>query len=460
MAGSPRTAQLDRVSELERSRDAALATEGALSCGRPSPAASRSLIAASVRPVSWSNWRQRALRAAPADRRASEAEVVGALRAAERADLCVRVAGSGTRSRRSSPLTACCSRSTASPASHGTSPSAGASGARGTTLRALGLRCTRSVSRSRTSATSTCRRSAARSHRHARHGAQRSPIFRTRVRLRLLLADGSLQVLPAEDEPERLAAARVSLGALGVVTAARLDCVPAYRLHERVERMPIDACLASLDEAARPAATSNSSGTRAATWRDQDAPADDAAPRAAAGKKYEGSAGATRSCPRTHAAFRRDGVRPAAAAGRLASAPCASGCGAGTPRCLAGRSTAACAATPLALHCPRTRDGHALAPPGAELPWQDFFAISNPCYERTADARTGGSAQPRRTGGSPRSIRTSPRSAAAGRSRPERALPERTPARPVRRLTRVGADLVSWAAWFDRVRLGLPQPEA
>jgi FAD/FMN-containing dehydrogenase len=66
--------------------------------------------------------------------------------------------------------------------------------------------------------------------------------------LRLLLADGSLRVLREEDDAEPLRAARVSLGALGVVTAARIDCVPAYRLHERVERLPIEACLASLAE--------------------------------------------------------------------------------------------------------------------------------------------------------------------------------------------------------------------
>lgn len=66
--------------------------------------------------------------------------------------------------------------------------------------------------------------------------------------LRLLLADGSLRVVREEGDPELLAAARVSLGALGVATAARIDCVPAYRLHERVERLAIDACLESLDE--------------------------------------------------------------------------------------------------------------------------------------------------------------------------------------------------------------------
>jgi FAD/FMN-containing dehydrogenase len=82
------------------------------------------------------------------------------------------------------------------------------------------------------------------------HGTGRAlPNLSARVSgLRLLLADGSLRVLRAEKEPETLAAARVSLGALGVVTAARLDCVPAHRLHERVVRMPIDTCLATLDE--------------------------------------------------------------------------------------------------------------------------------------------------------------------------------------------------------------------
>jgi FAD/FMN-containing dehydrogenase len=87
------------------------------------------------------------------------------------------------------------------------------------------------------------------------HGTGRAlPNLSARVSgLRLVLADGSLRVVREEDEPELLAAARVSLGALGVVTAARIECVPAYRLHERVERLPIDDCLASLAE--RSAAT-------------------------------------------------------------------------------------------------------------------------------------------------------------------------------------------------------------
>jgi FAD/FMN-containing dehydrogenase len=82
------------------------------------------------------------------------------------------------------------------------------------------------------------------------HGTGRTlPNLSARVSgLRLLLADGSLRVLRAEDDAETLAAARVSLGALGVVSAVRIDCVPAVRLHERTERMPIEACLGSLAE--------------------------------------------------------------------------------------------------------------------------------------------------------------------------------------------------------------------
>jgi FAD/FMN-containing dehydrogenase len=82
------------------------------------------------------------------------------------------------------------------------------------------------------------------------HGTGRTlPNLSARVSgLRLLLADGSLRVLRAEDDAETLAAARVSLGALGVVSAVRIDCMPAYRLHERTSRMPIETCLASLAE--------------------------------------------------------------------------------------------------------------------------------------------------------------------------------------------------------------------
>ncbi|REK10006.1 MAG: FAD-binding protein [Planctomycetota bacterium] len=67
------------------------------------------------------------------------------------------------------------------------------------------------------------------------------------VALRMITGNGTLlEVTPADDD--LLAASRVSLGALGVLTAIRLRLVPAYRLHERVWQEPIDTCLSRLDE--------------------------------------------------------------------------------------------------------------------------------------------------------------------------------------------------------------------
>ncbi len=51
--------------------------------------------------------------------------------------------------------------------------------------------------------------------------------------LSLVLADGSLLRCSAGEEPEVFAAARVGLGALGVVTEVELQCVPAFRLHAK-----------------------------------------------------------------------------------------------------------------------------------------------------------------------------------------------------------------------------------
>lgn len=63
--------------------------------------------------------------------------------------------------------------------------------------------------------------------------------------LRMVLADGSVLRLGADDG--RLDAARVSLGALGLVTEVTLRVRPAYRLHERVRRMPIEECLEQVE---------------------------------------------------------------------------------------------------------------------------------------------------------------------------------------------------------------------
>jgi L-gulonolactone oxidase len=53
--------------------------------------------------------------------------------------------------------------------------------------------------------------------------------------LTLVLADGSVVECSAEQHPDLFQAARVGLGALGVVTEVELQCVPAFRLHA-VER--------------------------------------------------------------------------------------------------------------------------------------------------------------------------------------------------------------------------------
>src|SRR4051812_48265759 len=61
--------------------------------------------------------------------------------------------------------------------------------------------------------------------------------------MELVLADGSERVVDAGDE---LAAARVGLGALGVVVAVTLRCVPAFRLHAVDEPRPLEAVLDEL----------------------------------------------------------------------------------------------------------------------------------------------------------------------------------------------------------------------
>lgn len=63
--------------------------------------------------------------------------------------------------------------------------------------------------------------------------------------IRFVDAQGEVREWSAGD---RLEAARVSLGALGVVTAVRLRLVPPYRLHERIWRVPVEDALAQLDE--------------------------------------------------------------------------------------------------------------------------------------------------------------------------------------------------------------------
>lgn len=61
--------------------------------------------------------------------------------------------------------------------------------------------------------------------------------------LELVTGDGAVVELAGED----LRAARVSVGALGVVTAYTLRTVPAFRLHERRDRMPLERVMDEFD---------------------------------------------------------------------------------------------------------------------------------------------------------------------------------------------------------------------
>ncbi|WP_306367949.1 D-arabinono-1,4-lactone oxidase [Nocardiopsis sp. CC223A] len=68
------------------------------------------------------------------------------------------------------------------------------------------------------------------------------------VGLEIVLADGSVVECSAEREPELFHAARVGLGAFGVVTALTMAVRPAFLLHAREEPMPLEEVLERLPE--------------------------------------------------------------------------------------------------------------------------------------------------------------------------------------------------------------------
>jgi FAD-linked oxidoreductase len=65
--------------------------------------------------------------------------------------------------------------------------------------------------------------------------------------LELVTADGSVLTCSAAENPEVLHAARVGLGALGVLVTVTLQAVPAFRLHAVETAMPLDRVLDDLD---------------------------------------------------------------------------------------------------------------------------------------------------------------------------------------------------------------------
>ncbi|MEU6734422.1 D-arabinono-1,4-lactone oxidase [Streptomyces physcomitrii] len=66
----------------------------------------------------------------------------------------------------------------------------------------------------------------------------------TQIRaLELVLADGSVVTCSARERPELFAAARLGLGALGVLTKVTLQCVPLYALRAVDSKQPLDRVL-------------------------------------------------------------------------------------------------------------------------------------------------------------------------------------------------------------------------
>ena len=67
------------------------------------------------------------------------------------------------------------------------------------------------------------------------------------VGLRLIAGDGSIVVATADENPDVLAAARVGVGALGIVSTVTLEAVKAFRLHAIEEPMRVDEILSDFD---------------------------------------------------------------------------------------------------------------------------------------------------------------------------------------------------------------------
>ncbi len=66
--------------------------------------------------------------------------------------------------------------------------------------------------------------------------------------LELVLADGTVVSCSETERPDLFAAARVSIGALGVISTVTLRCVPAFRLVADERPMPLDEVVSRFDE--------------------------------------------------------------------------------------------------------------------------------------------------------------------------------------------------------------------
>jgi L-gulonolactone oxidase len=67
------------------------------------------------------------------------------------------------------------------------------------------------------------------------------------VGMRLIASDGSIVVATPDEHPDVLHAARVGVGALGIVSTVTLQAVPAFRLHAIEAPLPVDEILSDFD---------------------------------------------------------------------------------------------------------------------------------------------------------------------------------------------------------------------
>ena len=70
----------------------------------------------------------------------------------------------------------------------------------------------------------------------------------TQIRaMRLVVGDGSVLQCSADENPEVFKAARVGIGALGIVSTITLQCSPAFNLHALEQAKPLDEVMRDLD---------------------------------------------------------------------------------------------------------------------------------------------------------------------------------------------------------------------
>ena len=68
------------------------------------------------------------------------------------------------------------------------------------------------------------------------------------IGLRIITATGEVLEVDGDGDPETYLAARVSIGALGIVSAVTVQCVPLYTLHRHDAPLPLSETLERLDE--------------------------------------------------------------------------------------------------------------------------------------------------------------------------------------------------------------------